>query len=238
MTSPPLPLSRMSQLLTLLLALAIGIVTAAPAKRSIYSYRETTTNGDVLFDLGNNSYLANVQHPKVTAGDCSAARKTGLDLVPLTVIFACETVVTGPYLQNITASYLSGDDVFTEDFLAGIYIISTTGHPTVLDASALEFIAEANVNVLLLDTAFAQQRQNITGSFSTNFIEAPDSLALPAGPYLASISPTSIAFSSVYRLYVDSYRDFLFGAYDSNDGEGTFNPLGAFFANSWDTLIP
>jgi hypothetical protein len=238
MTSPPLPLSRMSQLLTLLLALAIGIVTAAPAKRSIYSYRETTTNGDVLFDLGNNSYLANVQHPKVTAGDCSAARKTGLDLVPLTVIFACETVVTGPYLQNITASYLSGDDVFTEDFLAGIYIISTTGHPTVLDASALEFIAEANVNVLLLDTAFAQQRQNITGSFSTNFIEAPDSLALPAGPYLASISPTSIAFSSVYRLYVDSYRDFLFGAYDSNDGEGTFNPLGAFFANRWDTLIP
>lgn len=236
MTSPSLP--QMSQLLTLLLALAIGIVTAAPAKRSIYSYRETTAKGDVLFDLSNNSYLANIQHPKVTAGDCSEGRKASSDLVPLTVIFACETVVTGPYLQNITASYLRSDDVFTEDFLAGIYIISTAGHPTVLDASALEFIAGANVNVLLLDTAFAHQKQNITGPFITNFIEAPDSLSLPASPYMASISPTSIAFSFVYRLYVDSYRDFLFGAYDSNDGEGTFDPLGSFFTNRWDPLIP
>ena len=236
MTFPSPP--RVSQLLTLLLALAIGIATAIPAKRSTYSYRETTTKGDVLFDLGNNSYLANVQHPKVIAGHFSTASKVGSDSVPLTIIFARETVVTGPYLQNIIASYLSGDDVFTEDFLAGIYIISTTGQNTVLDASALEFIARANVNVLLLDTAFAHHKQNIKGSFSTDFIKAPDNLALPEGPYLASFSPTSIAFSSVYRLYVDSYRDFLFGAYDSNDGEGTFDPLGSFFTNRWDPLIP
>jgi hypothetical protein len=61
---------------------------------------------------------------------------------------------------------------------------------------------------------------------------------LPAGPYLASLGDSSVSFATVYRLYPDTYRTFLVGAYDSNDGQDNHNPLGVFLPKFWDPMVP
>lgn len=65
---------------------------------------------------------------------------------------------------------------------------------------------------------------------------------LPPGPYAASISSSSITLGTVYRLYRDAYRDFLYGTYESGGGQGqgpaTFRGVEIFQPRSWDPLIP
>ncbi len=231
-------LRGLKQMVASLLALSTSVINAAPVKRNEYSLLTTTTYGDVLFGLGNITYFANVQHPKATlGGDCSAVYETGSSLMPFTVILSNETVITATYLKDTIESYTAGDDVFSEDFLAGVYISSVSGGTPVIASTALSFLASMNTTKLFIDTAFSKYSANITGPFSTTFVAAPSGI-LPAGPFAASISPSSIAFSMVYRLYADSFRDFLFGAYDSNAGDGSFNPFGIFLPHFWDPMIP
>ncbi|KAI1780791.1 amidase family protein [Hypoxylon cercidicola] len=210
---------------------------AAPAKRAAWKHLQTTQYGDVTFGLGNLTYLANVQHPKaVLGGDCSAAVTQQGSLVPFTVIFAEDETVTGDYLKGVIASYLEGDDVFSEDFLEGLYIVHNgTSSKASLDSSALGYISGLAPKHLFLDTAY-------DGKYSTDvqvtYVAAPSGSGITAGPYAASISATSVAFGSVYRLYRDSYRDFLYGTYESNDGEGSFTPVEIFQSRFWDPMIP
>lgn len=209
-----------------LFSLAVTFIQAIPVQRNQYSHIKTNYYGDIVFGLGNITYLANLQHPKATLKvDSSAPYEPGRALIPFTVIVSNETVITRSYLQRILTSYIEGDDVYSEDFLGGLYITSTTNGSTVLDSSAIEFISSINTTRLLIDTSFSKDNQNISESFSTLSIATPRTQALPAGPYAVSMSADSIAFAAVHRLYIDEYRDFLFGAYESNDGSGSFITL-------------
>lgn len=211
-------------------------VDGAPVKRNTYTHLETTTYGDAIFGLGNLTYLANLQNPKTTlAGQFSTT--SAKDVVPFTVIVTNETVIIQDLLQETVNSYVEGDDVYTDDFLTGVYITSTASS-AVVDQSALAYLSAINVSYLFLDSAFSSSSPNISSDFTTAVITAPDAAALPAGPYAATFKDGSVSFSSVYLLYPDTYRDFLYGAYDANDRQGTFNPLGLFLPKFWDPMIP
>lgn len=225
------------KLLQLIFVLS-SLASSAPLRRNAYSPVQTTTQGDIVFELGNITYLANLQHPKgvISCDGCMLAPSQD-SLFPFTVIEAKEKLITGAILDTILNKYKAGDDVFSEDFLDSVYLASS--HPSpVLDVSAAEYLMNKSVDRLLLDDAFFANNQNISGSISVTFVTPFEGKRLPSGPFAASISTDGISFSSVYRLYRDEYRDFLFGSYDTNDGHGTHNPLGLFLPKLWDPLIP
>ncbi|KAI1453513.1 amidase family protein [Annulohypoxylon moriforme] len=211
-------------------------VLAALTKRGAWKHLQTTQHGSVAFELGNQTYLANTEHPKaILGGNYSTIASQQNSPVPLTVIFAGDDVVTGGYLQSIVTSYLECDDVFSEDFLEAIYVASnnTSGNP-ILDASALTYLNSLAPKHIFLDTKFSGS--HLSSNAPVTYIAAPSNLT--AGPYAASISENSIAFSTVYRLYRDSYRDFLYGTYDSNDGTRSFHPVSIHQSRFWDPMIP
>ncbi|KAI0007521.1 amidase family protein [Xylariaceae sp. FL0662B] len=207
---------------------------AMPERRARWKQIQTTRHGDVGFDLGNRTYLANLRQPKVVlGGEFLAAASHHDSVLPLTIIFTEGEVVTGKYLQEAVSSYLLGDDVFTEDFLDGIYLTSNGTSVSILDVSALEYLSSISPRHLLLDASFPR-----INYLEVTHVASPHSPNLTAGPYVATISESSVAFSVVYRLYRDTYRNFLYGTYESNDGEGTFNPVEIFFPRFWDPMIP
>lgn len=201
-------------------------VSAAPiAKRNPYSFVLSNPYSDTIFELGNVSYLANTKHPKaVVSANCEPASSA----VPITVIKTNESSISKDTLEGVIASYLEGDDVFSEDFLEGVYISSSV--TASLDASAIEYLGSMNASFVFVDASISAE------GIST--ISVQGAVDLPAGPYLASVGSGSVSFSTVYRLYRDVYRTFLFGAYDANDGEGNHNPLGVFLPKFWDPMIP
>lgn len=132
------------------------LILARPVKRAPLEYLQTTQYGGVAFGLGDKTYLANIRYPKAILGgnDRATASRQG-SLVPFAVVFADSEVVTAEYLQDIIASYLEGDDVFSEDFLEGIYIVNNgTSNSQSLDASALEYLNGLAPHHLLLDVSF------------------------------------------------------------------------------------
>ena len=79
---------------------------------------------------------------------------------------------------------------------------------------------------------------NISAESKFSQISVQWSEALTAGPYLATIGDGVASFASVYRLYPDTYRTFLFGTYSADDNEGNHKPLGVFLPKFWDPMIP
>jgi hypothetical protein len=208
--------------------LASTSVSAAPVfKRNPYSFVLENPYGDAVFALGDVSYLANTKHPKVVLG--AESEVTIATSVPITVIKTNASSISKDLLSSTIESYLAGDDVFNYDFLAGLYISSTT--KASMDASAIEYLASFNTSYLFTDGSVSGQ-----GTFTTITVATTD--GLPAGPFLATFSHNAVSVASVYRLYPDTYRTFLFGAYDSNDGQETHNPLGVFLPKMWDPMIP
>lgn len=214
-------------LLTALLA-SISVSASPVAKRNPYTFVLNNPYGDAIFELGNVSFLANTKFPKAAvSAKCEPHAATSS--VPVTVIKANATTITKDILQNAISSYIEHDDVYNEDFLDGLYISSSA--ESSLDASAIEYLSSLATSFVFVDTSVSAE-----GKFSTVSLSTP--LDIPAGPYLASIGQDSVSFASVYRLYPDTYRTFLFGAYDANDGEENHNPLGVFLPKFWDPMIP
>ncbi|KAI1337349.1 amidase family protein [Xylariaceae sp. FL0016] len=213
------------------------LTSALPSKRASSKELQTTQQGDVAFVLGNYTYLANVAYPKaVFSGDCSAAVAQLSALVPFTVIYVEDEVVTGQYLQDAIASYLEGDDVYSEDFLEGIFLAGNGSSSATLDSSAVEYLNSFAPKHLFLDASFTES--DCCSGLSVTYVGTAAGTNLTAGPYAASISEDSISFAMVYRLYRDSHRDFLYGTYDSNDGEGTYYPVEISNSRFWDPMIP
>ena len=212
-------------LLTALLSIS---VSAAPVyKRNTYSFVLENPYSDAIFQLGNVSYLANTKHPKVVLGaDTGVSTATS---IPITVVKTNASSISKDLLSSTIASYLEGDDVFNYDFLAGLYISSSTAAS--MDASAIEYLASFNTSYLFSDGSVSGK-----GMFTT--ITLSPTAGLPAGPFLATLGPSVVSVASVYRLYADTYRTFLFGAYDSGDGQENHNPLGVFLPKMWDPMIP
>jgi hypothetical protein len=216
----------LSGLLTASLA-SISALAAPVTKRNPYKFVLENPYSDTIFELGDVSYLANTKHPKASAGCTTPAGPS--TSIPITVIKTNETTITKDILANAISSYLEGDDVFNHDFLDGLYVSSSV--KSTLDASAIDYLASFNTSILFVDAS-------VTAETSLNKILLESAVELPAGPYLASIEAGSISFASVYRLYPDTYRTFLFGAYDANDGQDNHNPLGVFLPKFWDPMIP
>ncbi|KAF2017351.1 amidase family protein [Aaosphaeria arxii CBS 175.79] len=209
------------------LALASLSAQAAPiVKRNPYTFVLDNPYGDAIFQLGEIAYLANTKYPKaVIAADC----QTVTSAIPITVIKTNASSITKDTLTSVIDSYLSADDVFNHDFLDGLYISSAV--KTSLDATAVEYLTSLNTTFV-----FADSTVSVEGSFTTIALESP--AEVPIGPYLAHVESGTVSFSTVYRLYPDTYRTFLFGAYDANDGEDNHNPLGTFLPKFWDPMIP
>ncbi|ORY07899.1 amidase family protein [Clohesyomyces aquaticus] len=214
----------------LLTALLVSTsVSAAPIlKRNSYTFVLNNPYGDAIFELGNVSYLANTKHPKVVLST-ENFKPTASSSIPITVIKTNVSIISKELLESTISSYLDGDDVFNFDFLAGLYITSTT--TASMDASAIEYLAEFNTNFLFSDGS-------VSGEGSFTKLTVSSTAGLPSGPFLATLSLSTVSIASVYRLYPDTYRTFLFGAYDSNDGQERHNPLGVFLPKMWDPMIP
>ncbi|KAF1971734.1 amidase signature enzyme [Bimuria novae-zelandiae CBS 107.79] len=211
--------------LTALLA-SISVSAVPIVKRNEYTFILNNPYGDAIFELGNVSYLANTVHPKaVLATDCKAATS----LLPITVVKTNESTISQATLEGIISSYLEADDVFSHDFLDGLYISSTVRSS--LDASAVEYLGSFSTSFIFVD-------DSISGDGPFSKISIKSSADMPAGPYLASIEEGSVSLATVYRLCPDTYRTFLFGAYNTNDGEQNHSPLGVFLPKFWDPMIP
>lgn len=216
--------------LTALLA-SISASAAPIVKRNEYTFVLNNPYGDAVFELGNVSYLANTIHPKaVVAADC----KPVASLLPITVVKTNESSITRTSLEGILSAYLDADDVFSHDFLAGVYISSSV--PASLDASAVAYLSLFNSSYVFLEDSVSASVSGDSNPFSSISVKTPGDM--PAGPYLAALGDGSLSLATVYRLYPDTYRTFLFGAYDANDGEGNHEPLGVFLPKFWDPMIP
>lgn len=104
--------------------LLIALSSAAPVKRNAYTFLQPNTQGDIVFELGNLTYLANAKHPKTTlTGDVASAVAAGFARpeIPITVINTNVSTISQDVLTTIIQSYVDGDDVFTEDFLETIF---------------------------------------------------------------------------------------------------------------------
>lgn len=205
---------------------SISVYAAPIVKRNEYSFVMSNPYGDAIFELGNVSYLANTVHPKAVL---SANCKPAASLLPITLVKTNESTISKATLEGIISSYLEADDVFSHDFLDGLYISSTV--QSSLDASAVEYLGSFNTSFVFMD-------ESITGDGPFTKISITSSADMPAGPYLASMTEGSVSLATVYRLYPDTYRTFLFGAYDTNDGEQNHSPLGVFLPKFWDPMIP
>ena len=209
-------------------SLASFSATAAPVtKRNPYSFILDNPYGDAVFELGNVSYLANTKHPKASAGCTTPSGPSSS--VPVTVIRTNETVITKEKLASIISSYTENDDVFSHDFLHGLYVSSSV--KSSMDASAVDYLSSFNSSWLFLDAW-------VSADVSISKAVLQSSVELPAGPYLATVNEGTVSFATVYRLYEDTYNTFLFGAYDANDGNDNHNPLGVFLPKFWDPMIP
>ena len=204
----------------------LSVIALPVVKRNPYTFVLENPYGDAIFELGNVSYLANTKHPKTTV---TANCESKLSFLPITVIKTNETTISKATLESIISSYIEADDVFSYDFLEGLYVSSSV--KSSLDSSAIEYLTSFNTTSIFVDSSIATP-----GYIS---VVSLDSAAdIPAGPYLAALGDQSVSFATVYRLYQDTYRTFLFGAYDSNDSEDNHSPLGTFLPKMWDPMIP
>ncbi|KAL3473077.1 amidase signature domain-containing protein [Aspergillus californicus] len=209
--------------------LLCSLISATPIRRSAPKPLQSTEGG-VVYELGNITYFANTKYPKAML-HAAHSEIYGPALAPITVIVANQTTISGEYLKTTIADYLAGDDVFSEDFLGSVYLSSTIKN-TKLDVSALKYIHSLNVDRLYLDSSAIRHEKDaiMLGGVPEN--------ALPSGPYTFSVRGESVRFSETYRLYRDEYRDFITGTYASNDGTDSFTALNVMCSKWWDPMIP
>jgi hypothetical protein len=212
--------------------IATALVSAGSIKRNGIQILTTTSSGDRIFELGAITFLANSQYPKISF---SSSLHPQANPIPSTVVYTNQSRVSGQYLKSVFAKYTAIDDVFTEDFLSAVFIVSLVSNAK-LDSSAMSFLTSMNSSYMMLSSSFAQANTN--ESLPVSFNKAPTVDSLPPGPYAATISSSGVSLSSVYRLYPDSYRDLLCGSFESNDGQGNYKTLGAFLPKFWDPMIP
>lgn len=224
-------------LLTSALVVA-GLLTtslAAPlVPRNAFKYLQKTSANETIFSFGDVSYLATTGHPE-TGLQYAGLRGgyTTSDDVPITVISTNASVITSSILQQTIAEYLAADDVLSADFTQSI-LITTSASSALLDASASDYLASYNLSHVFLGSTFRRSSRN---GFSATILQSNGSPPSP-GPYLASITSTSVCLSKVYRLYTDTYRDFLYGAYEVNDGTGDWAALDVSLPSFGYSAIP
>lgn len=225
------------------------------------------SSGKYVFQSGDRSYLADLQHPRASfSGNLNqaAAMDDGVGLV--TVIYTDQRLVNRDILEDLVTRYIQQDDVYSEAFLEGVYISSTSEYKSIFDRSALDFLAESNTKYLFVDASSFSYSTNTTGPYIITYVKTEAAVKkkapvthesaqvvaqavlsqnthttsnLPPGPYVAKVNQNAATLSAVYRLYPDSYSDFLVGAYEigGDDGRG-FKAVDHFDPKFGHALIP
>ena len=203
------------------LLLSATLIEARPlARNDPVQHLSNVENGDLVFSLGDVPYLALTTTPSAKTSGISSD-----GMVPFTIIKTDECSITTDIIDELIDRYLKDDDVISESFLQALYISSSCDGPASMDSAVLDHLTSAGTKSVLTSS-----------KISCNGASMVDGLDnLEPGPYIASILENVASFSMVYRLYVDRYRTFVFGAYES---AGSFKPFPVNIAKYQDPLIP
>ncbi|RMY76112.1 hypothetical protein D0863_02162 [Hortaea werneckii] len=201
--------------------LSIAATTlAAPYKRNPPTVVQKTVQDGVVFTLGNNTYLADTRNPRVTETNIqSVLMETNESLfMPMTVISTDDGIIDRHRIEDTIQAYLDGDDVFSLDFMEGVYIAPRS--PLVnVTTSAFDQLSRMDVKHIFMNQHHAQGHKLLGALSFGDFNET----SLPPGPYILTGSAEDLQLVPVYRLYEDAYRDFLYGTYEAADG--SYTPL-------------
>ncbi|KAI7508890.1 hypothetical protein KC347_g5750 [Hortaea werneckii] len=138
--------------------------------------------------------------------------------MPMTVISTDEGIVDGQCIEDTIRAYLDGDDVFSLDFMEGVYMAPRSSSVN-MTTSAFDQFSKMNVKHIFMDHHHAQDHE-LLDALSFGHI---NETSLPPGPYILTGSAEDLQLVPVYRLYEDTYRDFLYGTYEAVDG--SYAPL-------------
>ncbi|RMZ02041.1 hypothetical protein D0860_07374 [Hortaea werneckii] len=201
--------------------LSIAATTlAAPYKRNSPTVVQKTVQDGVVFTLGNTTYLADTRNPKVTGTTIQSglAEMTEKLFMPMTVISTDDGIIDGQCIEDTTQAYLDGDDVFSLDFMEGVYMAPRSASVNVT-TSAFDQFSKMDVKHVFTNHHHAQGHKLLGALSFGDFNET----SLPPGPYILTGSAEDLQLVPVYRLYEDAYRDFLYGTYEAADG--SYTPL-------------
>ncbi|KAL4890301.1 amidase signature domain-containing protein [Aspergillus ambiguus] len=201
---------------------------ALPRNRNVIKESQRGPEG-ILYELGVIPYFANSRKPYRSLGISDELDADGP--VPLTVIVANESEVTAQFLEKTISRYLSHDDVMSADFMANIYL-STSSHAE-MDSTAVQYLQTVGADRIFVNSAFSH---SVTGSFIR--LNKDANIPLAPGPYTAVILENKLNLLSTYRLYKDEHRDFITGMYASNDGTGSFRPFQSMSSKNRAPMIP
>ncbi|RPD57766.1 amidase signature enzyme [Lentinus tigrinus ALCF2SS1-7] len=137
-----------------------------------------------------------------------AAKSASSGLVPISVIPTSKFVFDSSALQDTINDWSIRDDVWTKEFLTGIYV-TYNGTRTFPSTSLLTAQRSFGIDFVLLSQSY--------------LFGVPLMNALPAGPYM--LEPASGNIFEVFRLYNDENQSFVYGTIP--DGNGGFQVLSA-----------
>lgn len=188
-------------MLTLKRAALLASALAQSTQAGPINVLATGASGEIAYSVGNLTYYS--------PGDTLAEGCPGFgtfDSLPLTVLETNETTVTAKVLEAIVDKY-SGDDVWTESFLGDALAVLAPVEAE-LDGSAVAWIKDLGISYVLLNNG---TDTTALKSADMGLFLIPSTWDLNPGPYLLSLTPSSITIRETYRLYRDSLEAFLFG---------------------------
>ncbi|KAE8381697.1 amidase signature domain-containing protein [Aspergillus bertholletiae] len=217
-------------------ALFLGLAFESNSANALFrSIVHEGLKGDVTYELGDTAYLATGKDPRDTLTITSSRDRnyhSPATLKALTVIVANQSIVTARYLCATISSYLANDDVFSAEFLGCIYLTSSMRNGSI-HTNALEYLSSVGAKTIYLDSSIFRNQDRRAISVRRNSAKA-----IAPGPYTAVISKDKVELLDTYRLYLDTYRNFITGIYPSNDGSGSFMPLEHICSRLWAPWIP
>ena len=181
-------------------------------------------SSNVIFQHGKISYLANTEHPLTSFKldrYSTFKRPTVGEGTLITVLRTNESAITRQLLRDLVFDYTARDDVFSEYFLEGVYISSNAPQAS-LESGAMDYLTGLGVKHVMVEAGISLPPLWT----SAVHIQALD---LPPGPYFASCNGDSVSLSLVHRLYEDTYDDFLYGTYATEDEASGFAAVNAAF---------
>jgi hypothetical protein len=208
-----------------LIVLAVAsLIQARPlARNDPVQHLSSIDHGDMVFILGEIPYLALTTTPSSESSGFS-----GVGNLPFTVVKFDQCSITAENVDALISKYLEEDDVISESFLQSLYISTSCEGDASMDSGAIDYLTSMGAKMIYTNSRLACK--------GTVTIEGPD--GLEPGPYIASIKDGVASFSSVYRLYEDRYRTFIFGAYEDPSSDNGFKPFPINIAKYQDPLIP
>ncbi|CZT17353.1 related to D-mandelate dehydrogenase [Ramularia collo-cygni] len=172
-----------------------------------WSYSLVPTGQTVELD-GVPYYLP--AEPVTTLHDENTLRSKALEcggLVPLTVVITNSTQYNSQNLQTTISTYAATDDVFSNGFLAAIYIQQTDIKPRGYSRSDLDLRTTTNTTNSIVSSTLISDRSNM----------------VPPGPYF--LASTGAVYQA-WRLYSDFAGSFTESVITSNGGK-SFSVLPA-----------